>query len=158
MSVKLSFRVRLVYFGDFVGMTLLGVLFLLRLFDCFLKVCLPTLFPAVLKLYLPPTNSEVSDAADSNKSAPTRVSAGKIYLGKKGIAFLPVICGIAHLLVHVVDQYPYRMESLLVSSNHLVTSFRLKMEFGGFSGHQNKTSGSDRYEKFFSPLVSLKSV
>ena len=34
-------------------------------------------------------------------------------------------------------------------SNHLVTSFRLEMNVGGFSEHQNKTSDTDRYNGFF---------
>ena len=41
-------------------------------------------------------------------------------------------------------------------SNHLVTSLRLDMNVGGFSEHQNKTSDSNRYKGYFSPLVSLK--
>ena len=31
-------------------------------------------------------------------------------------------------------------------SNHLVTSFMLEMNVGGFSEHQNKTSDTDRYD------------
>ena len=34
-------------------------------------------------------------------------------------------------------------------SNHLVTSFRLEMNVGGFSEHQNKTSDTSRYERYF---------
>ena len=34
-------------------------------------------------------------------------------------------------------------------SNHLVTSFRLEMNVGGFSEHQNKTSDNDRYKGYF---------
>ena len=33
--------------------------------------------------------------------------------------------------------------------NHLVTSFRLEMNVGGFSKHQNKTRDTDRYEGYF---------
>ena len=32
-------------------------------------------------------------------------------------------------------------------SNHLVTSFRIETNVGGFSEHQNKTSDSERYKK-----------
>ena len=53
------------------------------------------------------------------------------------------------IAVHVVDQHFYRMESLLLLSNHLVTSFRLEMNFGSFSEHQNKTSDTDRYKRYF---------
>ena len=34
-------------------------------------------------------------------------------------------------------------------SNHLVTFFWLEMNVGGFSEHQNKTSDTDRYKKYF---------
>ena len=34
-------------------------------------------------------------------------------------------------------------------SNHLVTSFRLEMNVGSFSEHQNKTSDTDRYKWYF---------
>ena len=34
-------------------------------------------------------------------------------------------------------------------SNHLVTSFRLEMNVGGFCEHQNKTSDTDRYKGYF---------
>ena len=34
-------------------------------------------------------------------------------------------------------------------SNHLVTSFRLEMNVGSFSEHQNKTSDTNRYKGYF---------
>ena len=34
-------------------------------------------------------------------------------------------------------------------SNHLVTSYRLKMNVGGLSEHQNKTSDTNRYKGYF---------
>ena len=89
--MKLSLRDRLVCFGDFVGITLFAVLFLPPLPNCFLKVCLATLFATVLKLFLPLTTSAISGAANSNKSAPTRNAARTIFLRKNGIAVLPVI-------------------------------------------------------------------
>ena len=46
----------------------------------------------------------------------------------------------------------------LSRSNHLVTSFRLEMNIGGFFEHQNNASDTDRYNKLFSPLVSFKSM
>ena len=96
MFVKISLRERLVCFEDFVGMNLLACrtptapfLFLLPLPNCFLRVCLPTLFAAVLKFVLPLTTSAISGTGNSNKSAPTRFSAGTIYLRRNGIAVLP---------------------------------------------------------------------
>ena len=44
-------------------------------------------------------------------------------------------------------------------SNHLVTSFRLEINVGGFSEHQNKTSDTDRYKGcFFNSPVSQVNV
>ena len=37
----------------------------------------------------------------------------------------------------------------LSRSNHLVTSFRIKMNNGGFSEHQNKTGDTNRYKGYF---------
>ena len=98
MFVEMSLRDRLVCFADSVGMNLLAcrtpmapILFLLPLPNCFLRVCLPTLFAAVLKFFLPLTTSAISGTANSNKSAPTHFAAGTIYLRKNGIAVLPII-------------------------------------------------------------------
>ena len=111
----MSLRDRLVCFADFFGINLLACLlpmapflFLLPLPNCFLKVCLPTLFAAVLNFFLPLTTSAISGTANSNKSALTRFAAGTIYLRKNGTEFLPIIP------VHVVDQHLYRMETLLL--------------------------------------------
>ena len=97
MFVKMPLRDRLICFADFVGMTLLALRFLLppvqlRLPspNCFLRVCLPTLFAAVSKFFLPLRTSAISGTAISNKSAPTRFAAGTIYLRKNGIAVLPI--------------------------------------------------------------------
>ena len=102
MFVKMSLRDRLICSAGFVGMTLLALLFLLppvllRLpsLNCFLRVCLPTLFAAVLELFLPLRTSAISGTANSNKSAPTRFAAGTIYIRKNGIAVLPISCGSA---------------------------------------------------------------
>ena len=102
MFKKMSLRDRLIGFVDFVGMTLLELLFLLPPVllripppNCFLEVCLPTLFGAVLIFFLPLTPSAISGTANSNKSAPTRFAAGTIYLRKIGIAVLPITCASA---------------------------------------------------------------
>ena len=104
MFAKMSLRYRLVCVSDFVGMNLLACLltqapflFLLPAVclrlpspNFFLRVCLPTLFAAVLKFFLPLTTSAISGTANSNKSAPTRFAAGTIYLRQNGIAVLPL--------------------------------------------------------------------
>ena len=76
-------------------MTLLAVLFLLPLPNCFLILCLPTLLAAVLKFLLPLKTSAISGAATSNKSAPTRFAAATIYLRKNRIVSLPITCASA---------------------------------------------------------------
>ena len=94
--VKMSLRDRLICFAGFVGMTLLALRFLwLPKPNCFLRVCLPTLFAAVLKFFLPLTTSAISGTANSNNSAPTRFEAGTIFLRKNGIAVLPITCASA---------------------------------------------------------------
>ena len=95
MFVRTSPRDRRIRFVDFVGMILLTVFFPLPLLNCFLRVCLPTLFETVLKFFLPITTSETSDTANSNKSAPTRFSAGTMYLRKNETAVLSKICASA---------------------------------------------------------------
>ena len=118
MFVKMSLRDRLDCLVDFVGITLLCLLtpclpavrklhsassfpptahFRMRLPspNCFLRVCHPTFSAAVLKFFLPLTISANSGTANSNKSAPTRFVAGRIYLRKNGIAVLPITCASA---------------------------------------------------------------
>ena len=114
MFVKMSLRHRLICFADFYGITLLAVFFLLPLPNCFLKFCLPTLFAAVLKFFLPLTTYAISGTANSNKSAPMHFAAGTIQLRKNGFAVLPITCASAQIPVHVVNQHLYRMVSLLV--------------------------------------------
>ena len=100
MFVKTSLRDRLICFVDFVGMTLLAVLFLLPVRlrlpspspNCFFRVCFPTLFAAVLKFFLILITSVISGTTNFNRSAPTRFAAGTIYLRKNGIAVLPITC------------------------------------------------------------------
>ena len=97
MFVKMSHRDRLDCLVDFVGMILLCLLppLLLPLPNCFLRVCFPTLFAAVLKFFLPLTTYAISGTANSIKSAPTRFAAGTVYLRKDGIAVLPITCASA---------------------------------------------------------------
>ena len=98
MLVKMSLRDRLDCLVDFVGMIflcLLAVLLRLPSPNCFLRVCLPTFFAAVLIFFLPLKTSAISGTANSNKSAPTRFAAGTIYLSKNGIAVLPITCASA---------------------------------------------------------------
>ena len=97
MFVKMSLRDRLICLAAFVGEILLELRFLLPTVrlrlpspNCFLKVCLPTLFAAVLIFFLPLTTSAIS-----NKSTPTRTAAGTTYLRKNGIAVLPISCASA---------------------------------------------------------------
>ena len=90
----MSLRDRPILFGDFVGMTAHS-LFRATTTNCFLRVCIPTFFAAVLKVFLPLTTSAISGTANSNKSTPTRFAAGTICLGKNVIAVLALTCGSA---------------------------------------------------------------
>ena len=120
MFVKMSVRDRLDCLVYFVEMILLVVLFLLPSLpavrlrlpsassltrtaplhlrlpspspNCFLRVCFPTLFAAVLKFFLPLTTSAISGTSNSNMSSLMRFAAGTTYLRKNGIAFLPITC------------------------------------------------------------------
>ena len=110
MFVKMSLRDRLDCLVDFVGMILLCLLppcrtptapfrpstcgSLLRLPspNCFFRVSFTTLFAADLNDFLPLKTSPISDAANSNMSAPMRFAAGTTYLRKKAIAVFPITC------------------------------------------------------------------
>ena len=83
--------------ADFVGMTLLALFFLLSLPNCFLRVCLLTLFAAVLKLFQPLTTSAISGTANSDKSAPTRFAAGTTSLRSNGRIILLITYGAPNL-------------------------------------------------------------
>ena len=110
----MSLRDRLICFAGFVGMTLLVVLFLLPIPNCFLSVCLQTLFAAVLKFFLPITTSAISGSVNSNKSAPTCFAVWTIYLRKNGIAVLPKLVQEPQISFPSVFQPLYSMEFLLV--------------------------------------------
>ena len=128
----MSHRERLICFADSFEMNLLAVPFLLPLPNCLLRVCLATLFAAVLNFFLPLTTSAIAGTANSNKSAPTHVTAGTIYLCKMELQFSQYFVQVHRIPVHVVDQYLYRMELYLPWSNDLVTTFRLEINVGGF--------------------------
>ena len=93
--VKMSFPDQLVCFAGFVVMNVLALFFLLPLPSCFLSVCLPTLFAAVLKFFLPVTTSVISGLTNSSNSAPTRFAAGTTYICKNGFAVLAITCASA---------------------------------------------------------------
>ena len=95
---------RLDCFGNFIGMTLLELLFLLLLPVCFLRICLPTLFAAVSQLFIPLTTTAISGTTNSIKLAPLCFAAATICLCKKGIAVLPITCAGAPNRPHAGDQ------------------------------------------------------
>ena len=118
MFVKISFRDRLDSLVNFVGMILLcllpAVLLWLPSPNRFFRVCFPALFAAVLKDSLPLTTSPISDAANSNRSAPMRFAARTTYLRKKRISALPITCAEPQILSLLVFQPLYSMEFILV--------------------------------------------
>ena len=134
---------------DFVGLTLLALLFLLPLPNCFLRVCLPTLFAAVLKFFLPLTISAFSDTSKSNKSAPTCLAAETRHFHKK------VNWSSHKNLCMCTKTAPTSTETAMEKklslswSNLLVKYFRLETNVRGFSNHPNKTSDTNRYKGYF---------
>ena len=156
--VELSFCDQRSCFADFVGTTLLAVFFLLPLPNCFLRVCLPTFFAAVLKFFLPLTTSSICGEAKSNKSAYTGFPIGTILLRKTGNAVLLKTCASA-TPVYFVQQNIFRMEFLISRISYLVTSFMLEGNVGSIFKHQNKTSDIDRQKGcFYTARVSQVNV
>ena len=157
--VKMSLRDQLVCFADFLGMTLLAILFLLPLPNCFLRVGLPTPFVAVLKFFLPLTTSAVSGAANSIKWAPTRFAPGRTYLlfAEKGNCCSPNnLCKTTESSSALSTNTSIVWNLYLSWSNHLVTWFWFKMKIGSFSKLEKKLNSTHRYKGYFSPLVFLK--
>ena len=149
--VKTSLRDRLICFADFVGMTLLAVLFLLPLLTCFVRVCLPTLFAAVFKFVLPLTTSAKCCAAFC--------SWDDIFTQKWNCSSPNILCKCTESPSTLSTNTSIEWNLYLSWSNHLVTSFRLEMNVGGFFEHQNKTSDTDRYRGyFFTARVSQANV
>ena len=158
MFVKRSLRDQLICFADFVGITLLALLFLLQLPNCFLRVCRPTLFAAVLNFSPPQTTSATSGTAKSRKLAPKRCASETINLCKNGNTVLPIIlCKCPVSLPTLLTNTSIEWNLYLSWSNHLVRTFRTKMNVAGFPKHQKKRSDANRYKGYFSPLVPLKS-
>ena len=118
---------RLVCFADFVGMAKLasfpyGNSFPLIALFCLLlpqpnyllTVYLPTLFAAVLKFFLPITTSAISGAPKYNKTAPTHLAAGENYLRKNVMRFSQKRTQVHRIPFHTFDEYPCKMEPLLL--------------------------------------------
>ncbi len=146
----MSLRDRLICFADFVGLTLLALRFLLPQPNCFLKVCLATLFAAVWIFFLPLTTSAISGTANSNKSAPTRFAAGTIYFTQKRNCSSPnTVCKCSESPSPLSTNTSIQWNLYFSRRNHLLTSFKLEMNVGSFSEHQNKTSDTDRYKRYF---------
>ena len=164
MFVKICLCDRLVCFADFFGMTLLAVVFLLPLSNSHLRVCLPTVFAAVLKFFLPLTTSTTSGATNLQEVNAHAFCSRDDIFNQKWTCCSPnnlCKCTESQIPVHNVDQYLCRRRegNLYLSwSNHLVASFRLEMNVGGFSKLQNKTPDTNRYKRYFSPLVFFKSL
>ena len=152
MFLEMSLRDRLSFFADFVWMTLLAVLCLLPQPYRSFRVCLPTLFAAVLKFFLPLTTSAISGAATSNKSAPRRlaVESWDDKLTQKWNCISPNnLCRCTESPSVLSTNTSIEGNLYLVWSNHHVTFFRLEMNVGGFSEHRNKTSDTYRNKGYF---------
>ena len=128
----MSLRDRLDGLVDFVEMSLRCLLPPICLWlpspICFLRVCLPTLFAAVLKFFLPLTTSAISGTTNSNKSAPKRFAAGTIHLRKNGIAVFPITCARAPNPLPSVFQPLYSMKFRLVLKQSSCSIVCVKIE------------------------------
>ena len=116
MFVKKSPHDRLPGFANFVGMTLLAVHFPLQPPNCFLKVCVPEIFAAILKFFVPLTHYQPQFLTQQiPKSKHLRVlQLERLYYPQMESQFSLKNVRVHRVPDHVVDQYLYRMESLLV--------------------------------------------
>ena len=155
----MSLRDRLTCFEHFVGMTLLAVLFLLPVPNSFLRVCLRTLFAAVLKFLLPLTTSNFWHSKVQPVSTYAFCSWDVIFTQKWNCSSPNKLCKCTESPSTLSTNTSTEWDLSLSWSNDLVTSFRLEMNVGGFSEHQNKMSSTDRYKKcFFSARISQVNV
>ena len=166
---------RLSCFADFVRMTLHELRFLLppcpqyasyvpssspfRLRlpspNCFLIVCLPTLFAAVLIFFLPLTTSAISGTVNTYAFC----SWDDIFTQKGNCSSPNNLSKCTQSSSTLSTNNSIEWNLYLSRSNHLVTSFRLQMNVGGFCEYQNKTTDTDRYKKdFFTACVSQVNV
>ena len=158
MFVKIICTDRLVCFADFVRMTLLAVLFLLPLPNCFLRSCFSRLFVDVLKFFPPLTTSAFSGTAIFT-SQHTSFESGTAYLRKNGIAIIPISCASAPFFK--LSTKPSVQRNLFVQRQPYCNVFRLlgwNWLLQVFPKHKKKTSDADKYKgSLLSPLVSPKS-
>ena len=110
----MSFRDYLVCFAVFVGMTLQALRFLLPNPNCSRRVCLATRFAAVLIFFILLTTSPFSVTTSSNKSDPRNLQLGRYIYAKGEFRFSQEFVQVHRIPTRVVDQYLYRMDSLLV--------------------------------------------
>ena len=151
----MSRRDRLICFADFVGKTLLAVLSLLPLPNCFLRVSLPTLFAVVLNLFPALTTSAVSSAANSQVSTYPFCSCDDIFTQKWNCSPPNNLYKCTESPFTFSTNNSIELNLYLSWSNYLVTSFRLEMIVGDFSEHQNNTSETNRNKSyFFTALMS----
>ena len=116
----------------------------------FFRVRLPTLSLAILTFFLPVTTSAISGTWNCNKSVSTRLAAGTKYFTQKGNCDSPnTLCSWTESPPKFSTNTSTEWNLHLSWSNHLVTCFRLEIEVGGFSKHQNKTSDTDRYKRYY---------
>ena len=135
MFVKMALRDRLDCLVDFIGLILLRLLLpclptALRLPspNCFLRVCFPTLFAAVLNDFLQLITSLLSGIAKSNMSAPMRFAAGKTYLRKKELVFSQKLVQEPQIPFPSVFQPLYSMDFLLVLKQPPCSVVRVRIE------------------------------
>ena len=129
-------------------MTLLAVLFLLPLPNCFLRVCPPTLFAAVLKFFLSLTTSAISGKSQK-VSIYAICSWDDIFTQKWNCSSPKNLCNWIETPSTLSTNTSIGWNLYFSWSNHLVPSFRLEINVGSFFEHQNKTSDTNRHKGYF---------
>ena len=134
MFVKRSLREELDCLITFFGIRFLC---LLPVINRFLKICLSTLFAALLNLFLP---------IRSNHHPQVLQSGLPIYV-RKELLLSQKLVQVHRILFHAIDQYLYSMESHCLEATIFLRVFSLKMNTGSSSEHQNKSSITHRHER-----------
>ena len=105
---------RLVYFADFVGRTLLAILSLLPQPKCFSRVCFPTLLQLSWNFFYHWQHQQFLAQQIPTNQHPRVLQRGQKFHAKGELQFSREIVQAHQTPAHVVDQYSFRMEFLLV--------------------------------------------
>ena len=143
--------------ADFFAMALLAPLFLLPLPNCFLRVCLPRLFAAALKFFLPRRSSAFSGKLQQ-VSTHAFCSWDDILTQKGNCGSPKRLCTCTESPPTMWTNSSLELNLYFSWSNHLVTSFRWEMNNGAFLNIKIKRVIPTDTQGIFSLLVFLNSI